>query len=146
MKQTLVFNCLLLLVISFNWGCDRQEVRKEVRIEKMIDPEALPGMIHTVYFWLNEDLSKNQRQEFADAVELLEGIPSVKRMFVGPPAPTPAREVVDASYDYALIVWFDDVAGHEAYQVHEIHQEFVDSQEEKFASVRVYDNVLGPIN
>ena len=131
---------VMLLALSLH-AC-KEEVREVIEIEKEIDGDAEPGMIHTVYFWLDDALSAEEQGDFTRAVQQLEAIPSVKRMFVGPPAATPDREVVDHSYDLALIVWFDDVAGHELYQEHPIHLKFVSENEAKFKEVRVYDNVL----
>ena len=130
--------------LLFLFACGPNEVREEtVEIEKVIDANAEPGLIHTVYFWLDSTLTDAERREFDDEVRKLEAIPSVRRMFVGPPAGTPDRDVVNNSFDVALIVWFDDVAGHEEYQVHPIHEAFVESEGAKFAEVRVHDNVLG---
>ncbi len=134
---------LLLVSISFLSCQQRTEEIKEVEIIKEIDPEATPGLIHTVYFWLKDSVDEAAAKDFEDGVWSLEAIPSVKRMFVGPAATTPTRGVTDNSFDYALIMWFDDVAGHDAYQVHQIHLDFVAAQEAKFERVQVYDNVLG---
>jgi hypothetical protein len=129
------------MVGTFSCSQKVEEV-KEMEIEKVIDGDAEPGLIHTVYFWLNEDVDEASAKDFEEGVWSLEAIPSVKRMFVGPAATTPSRDVVDNSFDYALIVWFDDVAGHDAYQDHPIHLEFVEKQGPKFSRVQVYDNVL----
>ncbi|MEO0735074.1 MAG: Dabb family protein [Bacteroidota bacterium] len=131
--------CLLSLVF---FACQERVVEKEVIVEKVIDNTVEPGLIHTVYFWLNDDVDAASAKDFEDGVWSLEAIPSVKRMFVGPAASTPSRDVVDNSFDYALIVWFDDVAGHDAYQVHDIHTKFVEEQGGKFKKVQVHDNVL----
>lgn len=133
---------LLLFTLAFSACEEKKMEEKVVEIEKIIDADAEPGMIHSVYFWLNEDLDEAAHQEFQDAVMKLEAIPSVKRMFVGPAAGTEERGVTDNTFDLALIVWFDDVAGHDAYQVHDIHTEFVDTQADKFATVKVFDNML----
>ncbi|MEM9929878.1 MAG: Dabb family protein [Bacteroidota bacterium] len=133
----------LLLTLSLCWSCQREvEEVKEIEIVKEIDADAEPGLIHTVYFWLKEEVDTAAAKEFEEGVWTLEGIPTVKRMFMGPPATTPTRGVTDNSFDYALILWFDDVAGHDAYQIHKIHTDFVAAQEDKFARVQVYDNVL----
>lgn len=134
---------MLLLAVSF-LSC-QQEVKevKEVEIIKEIDADAEPGLIHTVYFWLKDEVDAASAKDFEEGVWSLEAVPSVKRMFVGPAASTPSRGVTDNSFDYALILWFDDVEGHDAYQVHEIHTDFVAAQEDKFERVQVYDNVLG---
>lgn len=140
--------CRLLLAgfgvsLLFLGACQQKEIKEEIIIEKTIDPDMEPGMMHTVYFWLKEGLSEEEKQDFVRGVRSLEAISSVKRFFIGPPAATPSRGVVDNSFDLALIVWFDDVAGHDAYQVDPIHLNFVEEHEAKFGTVKVYDNALG---
>jgi len=124
-------------------ACQDKEIKEEIIIEREIDPDAEPGLMHTVYFWLEEGLSEEERAGFVRGVRSLEAMPSVKRFFIGPPATTPSRGVVDNSFDLALVVWFDDVAGHDEYQEHPIHLKFVEEHEDKFATVKVFDNVLG---
>lgn len=142
MKIKPLLFCYFFLALLFVACQESKEIVEEINIEKVIDADAEPGLIHTVYFWLNEDVDEASAKSFEDGVWSLEGIPSVKRMFVGPAASTPSRGVVDNSFDYALIVWFDDVAGHDIYQEHPIHLKFVEEQEAKFKRVQVYDNVL----
>ena len=132
---------LFFLACLFFTGCQQEEV-KEIEIEKVIDGDAEPGMVHTVFFWMNEDVDEAGVQAFKDALMELETIPSVKRMFVGPAAETPQRDVTDNSFDYSLVLWFDDVEGHNAYQVHPTHKAFADGQGPKFSKVTVYDSVV----
>ena len=84
-----------------------------------------PGMAHTVYFWLKDGLTDADRKSFEAGMRSLAGAPTVRRVFTGTPAATPSRGVVDNSFDYNLVLWFDDVAGHDAYQVSETHLKFV---------------------
>lgn len=135
----LFFCCLPLLI---NLSCTEKEIVEEVIIEKEIDPDAMPGLIHTVYFWLKEDLSEADEQDFLRGVQSLETIESVDRFFIGPPAATDARGVVDNSFSYALVVWFDDVAAHDIYQEHPTHLKFVEESEGRWDKVIVYDNEL----
>ncbi|MES1158639.1 MAG: Dabb family protein [Terricaulis silvestris] len=79
--------------------------------------------IHSVYFWLKPDLTAQQRDQFWAGVKALGGIPGVRFFFIGSPAETD-RPVIDRSYSCALITGFDDLAGHDAYQVHPIHDRF----------------------
>ena len=103
-----------------------------------------PGMAHTVYFWLKDGLTDADRKSFEAGMKSLAGAPTVRRVFTGAPAATPSRGVVDNSFDYNLVLWFDDVAGHDAYQVSETHLKFVADHEAKFDVVKVFDNeVLG---
>lgn len=139
--QKLLLHTFLLLALTSLTTC--KEVKEEViEIERVIDADMEPGLMHTVYFWLNDDVDEASAKNFEDGVWSLEGIPTVKRMFVGPAASTPSRGVTDNSFDYALSIWFDDVAGHDVYQTHPIHLKFVEEQEAKFKRVQVYDNVL----
>jgi hypothetical protein len=133
----------LLCCCLLTYSCqEKREVVEEINIEKVIDGDAEPGLMHTVYFWLNDDVDEASAENFEAGVWNLEAIPTVKRMFFGPAAGTPSRDVTDNSFDYALILWFDDVAAHDEYQVHAIHAKFVEEQGEKFKKVRVRDNLL----
>lgn len=140
MKKLFLLPLLLFALACFT-ACT-QEKEEIIEIERIIDEDMEPGLMHTVYFWLNDDVDEASAKSFEQGVWSLEGIPSVKRMFVGPAATTPTRGVTDNSFDYALSIWFDDVAGHDIYQEHPIHLKFVAAQEAKFKRVQVYDNVL----
>ena len=99
-------------------------------------------LVHTVFFWLTETTDDAGRANFVAGARALAEAPTVRHCFVGTPAGTPARAVVDNSFDYSLMLWFDDVAAHDAYQVSEVHQQFVDEQGAKFARVVVRDTVM----
>ncbi len=96
-------------------------------------------LIHAVYFWLKPGLAAGDEQRFARGLRALAAITTVRRSFVGTPAATGERAVVDASYTYALTVFFDDVAGHDAYQVDPIHDRFLAECSPLWREVRVYD-------
>jgi hypothetical protein len=49
--------------------------------------------------------------------------------------------VVDNSYDVGLCVILDDVAGHDVYQTHPLHQQFIDRNKENWLRVQVRDFV-----
>ena len=117
-----------------------KEIVEEINIEKIIDGDEDPGLIHVVHFWLTDGLTEAEKKDFLKGVWSLEAIPTVKRMFVGPAASTPSRGVVNNSFDYSLIVYFDDVAGHDVYQEHPIHLKFVAEHEAKFKTVQVKDS------
>jgi hypothetical protein len=140
MQKLFLYTFLIFTLATFT-ACN-QEKEEIIEIEREIDPDAEPGLVHTVYFWLNEDVDEASAKNFEQGVGRLEEVPSVKRMFFGPAATTPTRGVTDNSFDYALVLWFDDVAGHDIYQEHPIHLKFVEEQEAKFMRVQVYDNVL----
>ncbi len=95
--------------------------------------------IHTVYFWMKPGTSDAARKQLAqDCRDHLAKVPMVRQLWVGRPSMTP-RDVVDNSYDVGLCIILDDVAGHDAYQVHPLHGEFIARNEQHWARVQVYD-------
>jgi hypothetical protein len=94
---------------------------------------------HVVLFWVKPDAPAGAKQQlFDDCKRLLSKIPSLKFIDVGRPAMTP-REVVDNSYDVGLVTVFADSAGHDVYQVHELHLEFVARNKANFGRIQIYD-------
>ncbi len=79
--------------------------------------------VHSVYFWLKADLPAADREQFLSDLKALEQIESLRFFSIGTPADT-NRPIIDRSYSYALITAFDDQAGHDAYQVHPVHDRF----------------------
>ena len=57
------------------------------------------------------------------------------------PASTEKRDVVDNSYSASELIFFDDVAGQDAYQVHPIHEKFVEQCSHLWQKVIVYDSI-----
>src|SRR5690606_12488145 len=58
---------------------------------------------------------------------------------IGVPADTEQRGVVDGSYSASEILFFDDVEGQNAYQVHPIRKQSVADGEHRWERVVVYD-------
>jgi hypothetical protein len=96
-------------------------------------------LVHTVYFWLKPELTAAQRADFRRGVESLSGIKAVEKMYVGTPAATEKRPIIDDSYSFALTVICKDVAGHDAYQVDPIHLAFVNQFKTFWTRVQIYD-------
>jgi hypothetical protein len=96
-------------------------------------------LVHSVYFWLKPDLTETQRADFRRGVESLVGITSAEKVYVGSPAKTAKRPVVDDSYAVALTVVCQDVAAHDAYQVDPIHLKFVEQFKTCWTRVQIYD-------
>lgn len=95
--------------------------------------------IHVVFFWCKPGTPEAAKQEMIQyAHEQMPRIASVKQVWAGKSVASP-REVVDSSYDVGLCVVFDDQAGHDLYQPHEIHQGFVKRFNSHWAKVRVQD-------
>lgn len=97
-------------------------------------------LVHSVYFWLKPELSDAQRADFRRGVESLAGIKSVEKVYVGTPAATPKRAVIDDSYSVALTVLCRDLAAQDAYQVDPIHLAFVEQFKTFWTRVQIYDS------
>jgi hypothetical protein len=97
-------------------------------------------LIHSVYFWLKRGVTPAQRSRFPAAVRKLSGIPSIKKIYVGPPAVLAERDVTERTFDLALTIVFKDAAGHDTYQVHPLHAAFVKKNKHLWAKVQVFDS------
>lgn len=93
---------------------------------------------HHVLFWLKADASADQKAAFRKGLQRLEKIEVVKTFHIGTPAPI-ERAVVDTTYTFSLLLFFDDLAAHDVYQVHEIHKAFLDEFRVLFEKVIIYD-------
>ncbi|MEN0054161.1 MAG: Dabb family protein [Mucilaginibacter sp.] len=93
---------------------------------------------HHVLFWLKADTTDDQKAAFRKGLESLEQIETVKTFHVGTPAAI-ERAVVDTTYTFSLILFFEDMAGHDVYQVHLVHKAFLDEFRVFFEKVVIYD-------
>lgn len=94
---------------------------------------------HNVFFWLDPNLTDEQKASFEDGLRALFEIDVVSAGSFGRAAATPTRPVTQNSFDYALVLEFEDVDKHNAYQVHPEHEVFVKAFGSTFKQVRVYD-------
>jgi len=94
--------------------------------------------VHNVFFWLKDKENEEARAALLTGIKSLEAIESIKSVYIGPPAST-RRPVIDASYDFAEILIFDDEAGHDVYQVHPLHKKFVEECAHLWEKVVIYD-------
>ena len=96
-------------------------------------------LVHTVYFWLKPEITAQQRPDFRRGVESLGGIKAVEKIYVGTPAKTEKRPIIDDSYAVALTVLCKDLAAHDAYQVDPIHLKFIADFKTFWNRVQIYD-------
>jgi hypothetical protein len=96
--------------------------------------------VHAVYFWLKDGLSNADKDAFVSGVTSLAAIESVRHGHVGVPADT-NRPIIDRSYSYALVLFFDDKAAHDAYQTHPVHDRFREQCSTLWRKVLIYDSV-----
>ncbi len=103
-------------------------------------------IVHSVYFWLKQEVTGRQVDSFFDGLAGLGLIGAVDRVHVGRPAATEQREVVDNSFDAALIVELANLAAHDEYQADPIHTGFVEEFGDLWDRVLVHDmdtNAMG---
>lgn len=99
------------------------------------------NFIHTVYFWLKEGITVQEKATFAAGLLDLATAPSIDKYFIGTPANT-ARDVIDSSYDYAWIVHFANAEDQAIYQSDSIHLDFIEKYNSLWVKVIVYDSVI----
>ena len=95
-------------------------------------------LVHTVFFWLRKDLDSDQIAHFRSALETIKGIQHAEAIYIGTPAATGDRPVIDSSYDFCLTTLFKDIAAHDAYQVDPLHTEFLKNKD-LWEKVKIYD-------
>ncbi len=147
MKQLFFLLALATLAAGCN-SADSTQLQQQIgSLEAQLDsmknlpttqPEAKPGLIHNVYFWLREDITEEEKAKFLASARTLATVPSVQAFYMGPHATTEARDVVDHSYDLSLVIFFADQAAQDAYQVDPIHTAFVEGSD-AWTTVKVYD-------
>ncbi len=98
--------------------------------------------VHAVFFTMKPGISDADIDALVkDASELLAKIPTVRRVQSGRRDHQMTRDVNDQQFEVGLVVHFDDRAGHDVYQTHELHLQYVARNKEKWSAVRVYDFV-----
>lgn len=98
-------------------------------------------LAHHVFFWLKNRDSKEDLNKLIEGLQTLKKIESVRKIHIGVPASTEQRPVVDSSYSVSELIFFDDIAGQDAYQVHPIHEKFVENYSHLWEKVIVYDSI-----
>ncbi len=94
---------------------------------------------HSVYFWLNDELTPSDHEKFEQGLRALFSIGTVQSGSFGKAADTPARPVTNNDFHYSLHLQFASVEDHNSYQVDPDHDVFVDSFGPWFKEVRVFD-------
>ncbi len=98
-------------------------------------------VVHHVFFWLKNPDSREDLNKLLEGLETLRKIETIRKMHIGVPASTEKRDVVDNSYSASELMFFDNVEGQNAYQVHPIHKKFVENYSHLWQKVIVYDSI-----
>ncbi|SFS82858.1 Dabb family protein [Sphingobacterium wenxiniae] len=101
------------------------------------------GLIfHSVYFWLKEDITAEEEQDFLNFFEELRAVPGVRTLHFGKPAATTPRPVVDNSFQYCLLVTFDNLEAINTYEIHPLHITAAEKYSKYWTKVEVRDTVI----
>ena len=112
---------------------------KKDRLKKEKDET---GFVHTVFFWFNDDVTDEQKKQFADiGLADLITCKTIYKGYYGLPAQSP-REVVDNSYGYALNCFFKSAEDEAIYQNDPQHLKFIETYKHLWKRVQVYDNLV----
>jgi Stress responsive A/B Barrel Domain len=98
-------------------------------------------LLHHVFFWLKNPDSKEDLNKLLEGLKTLRKIESVKKLYIGVPANTEKRPVVDSTYSVSELMIFDDTEGQNTYQVHPLHKKFVEECGDLWSKVIVYDAI-----
>ena len=96
-------------------------------------------LVHSVFFWLKKSAPKGAAAKLVKECRTYLKTSTVRHLWAAPPAPTPDRPVIDATYDVGLTVVFDDLRGHDAYQEDPQHLKFIARNKALWQRVAVYD-------
>jgi hypothetical protein len=96
-------------------------------------------IMHSVYFWLKKDISKEEEQDFLQYFELLKSTPGVASLSFGKPAKTKRRDVTDNSFDYNLVILFNNLQQISIYENHPDHLAGAKKYQKYWEKVQVRD-------
>ena len=96
-------------------------------------------LVHTVFFYLKSTVGEDEKAAFINEVKRLGEIQTVKSIYVGTPADTPIRPVIQRDYSVALTVVLENLQDHDIYQDHKIHHDFIARNNHLWEKVVVFD-------
>lgn len=131
---------LLLMALCVSCVQPRPEPKEEAAPEaQAVKLEFDPHFSHTVFIWLKNPDSAEDRQAFETALEtFLENSEYAQTNYVGIP-PKATREVVDGSFTYQLTVTFASAEDQQGYQDEPAHLLFIEQASPLWNKVVVYD-------
>ena len=138
MKNIIIASLVLLL--SASCGQPAESKTTPTTTQNISMSKRAP-FIHTVFFYLNEDVTDEQKKAFEEGMKKLGTCSTIDNFRIGKPAMTP-REIVDNSYGYSWIVEFKNATDQDAYQTDPIHLAFIEAHKDLWKEVKVYDSVM----
>lgn len=127
----LVIPLLLILAACSNSTEQPSEQKSEDTTTDMLQ--------HTVYFYLNSEVTPEEKEQFEAGLEELFEISAIHKAELGVPAATDERDVTDHNYAYAIYTWFETMEDYQVYAEHPDHLDFIDEYSPLWSDVKVYD-------
>lgn len=87
-------------------------------------PPATGRVHHVVIVWLKDHGSSTARQQYIEATKTLSKLPMVLRYQIGTVLPS-QKEVVDSSYDVAIVATFENAQALDEYEKHADHDKVI---------------------
>lgn len=137
MKRLFTSLLLCFLISSCQQG---SEASDSTQLEFSDHASLEDPFIHSVYFWFKEGTTEAQIEAFIADTEAFTEIETVKALYSGKPAPSQPRPVVENSYDFSVIIHFEDLAGHDVYQKHPMHLAMIEKHSDIWERVMVLDS------
>ncbi|WP_338870516.1 Dabb family protein [Spirosoma sp. SC4-14] len=98
--------------------------------------------VHHVLFYLKNPGSEADKAKLLEGLNKLAKCPTIKLVNIGTPAAT-NRDVIERTYTYSWLCFFDSPADEESYQKHPIHDDFRNNYSSLWDKVVIYDSI-GP--
>lgn len=142
MKNNLIVSSCVIMMMCLFSACSPVQENQSQEVAEVSSSNSLQGSFtHSVFFWLANPDSKEDKAEFEAAVrKFIDNSAYVKTKYLGTPAGTP-REVVDNSWTYNLIVTFDSKEDHDLYQAEQVHDDFRNGSAHLWTKVLIYDGL-----
>lgn len=100
--------------------------------------------LHHVLFYLPAAASDADQAKLLEGLQQLQSIPDIKLSHIGTPAET-NRAVIDRTYTYSWLCFFESAVAEQNYQQHPIHDSFRQDYAHYWEKVVIYDAV-GPVS
>lgn len=132
------FNLFIFVIIAiFISACD-----SESEYTNQAEHESSGLIQNNVYFYLNEDVTDDERDEFISGLKELVQLSTIKKSKIGIPVATDLREVTDSGFSISLTLWFESAEDYELYQLGPEHTKMVESARPLLRGVNVYDSLI----
>jgi len=141
MKSLLTLT-ISIMTLLFLVGCQPSDTNTtETTTSVSVQEDATGQLQHNVYFYLKEDVTAEQKQQFEEALKELMNIPQIHKYEMGVPG-LEAEENEDQQFAYSFFTWFTSMEDYNGYAEHPDHLAFIDAYSDLWADIKVYDTKI----